>query len=177
MMSFDILFCMQHDLFCFWVGNSSCQHHLTSAHVSLCGTDGTRQGFRSQLCWRHCPLLKQSLKKSLFKKPSTEVNPKLPASDVVAFCTLPPVMAVQQCFGWHIRVNMHIFRGLIPDFQLYLSGSAMKCQLTAHIIKYCVQRAVSCISGCQKSELAFLTNFWTLILKSWGNFWELVGTF
>lgn len=96
---------------------------------------------------------------SLFKKPSTEVNPKLPASVVVAFCTVPPVMAVQQCFGWHIRVNMHIYRGLIPCSLLYLTGSAMKCQLTAHILKSCVQKAVSCSSGCQKSELAFLTLF------------------
>lgn len=61
---------------------------------------------------------------SLFKKPSTEVNPKLPASVVVAFCTVPPVMAVQQCFGWHIRVNIHIYQGLIPCSLLYLTGSA-----------------------------------------------------
>ncbi len=31
---------------------------------------------------------------SLFKKPSTELNPKLPASVVVAFCTMPAAMAV-----------------------------------------------------------------------------------
>lgn len=32
---------------------------------------------------------------SLLKKPSTEVNPKLPASVVAALCTVPPVMVVQ----------------------------------------------------------------------------------
>jgi len=130
-MPFDLLYCMQDDLFCFWVGNSSCQHHLTSAHVSLCGTDGTRQGFRSQLCWRHCPLRIYPWV-SFFKKPSTEVNPKLPASVVVAFCTFPPVMAVKQCFGWHNSVYYAYFRALIPGFQLYLTGSAWSASFSAY---------------------------------------------